>query len=420
MAAIGLTLLVVFLLVFRQNIVIVLMSAAAYAHVVWGRGIVSYLIEDLWTAVNNESLLAIPMFLIAGQIMSRGSIARRLVAVMSAATRGVTGGLSVATILSCAIFAAISGSSPVTMLAIGAIMLPALLQNGYDRRFSLGALASSGTLGILIPPSIPLIVYGIVTEVSIYELFLAGIIPGVLVTVGLAGYAMWANRHLPRQNFESAELWGAIREGFWALMMPVVLIGGIYSGYFSPTEAAAVSVAYGVVVEALVYRELKGRDLYACFVDSARLLGMLIPIVAVAISLKTLLTIEQVPQNLAAWVSASVASKIGFLLAVNVLLLLVGCLFEALAAILVLGPLLMVAGQAFGIDPVHMGVIMVINLEIGFLTPPVGLNLIVATTAFGAKFKEMCVAVLPFIGVLLVVLGIVSFVPETALILLSR
>ena len=420
MASLGLLALILFLLLVRQNIVVILLCAVGYVHMFWGKGVIAYLIEDLWIAVDNDALLAVPMFLIAGQVMTRGSIASRLVALMTAATRRIPGGLAISTILSCAIFAAISGSSPVTMLAIGSIMLPALLNAGYERRFSLGALASGGTLGILIPPSIPLIIYGVVTEVSIYELFIAGIIPGLLVTLGLSGYAYWASRHRPAEVFSAAEFWGALRDGIWALLMPVILIGGIYTGYFSPTEAAAVAVAYGALVESFIYRELKWQDYYDALVDSARLLGMLIPIVAVALSLKTLLTIEQVPQNMAAFVSDSVSSKVAFLLAVNVMLLIVGCLFEALAAILVLGPLLMVAGQAYGIDPVHMGVIMVINLEIGFLTPPVGLNLIVATTAFGAKFKEMCIAVLPYIAVLLVVLMIVSFVPETALFLLGR
>jgi C4-dicarboxylate transporter DctM subunit len=360
------------------------------------------------------------MFIIAGHLMTRGSIAKRLVDIMTALTKRIPGGLAVATILSCAIFAAISGSSPVTMLAIGSILLPALLAEGYERRFSLGALASGGTLGILIPPSIPLIIYGVVTEISIYELFIAGIIPGILVTIGLAGYSLWKNRHLPAQHFSFDELLTALKRGIWAMLMPVLLIGGIYTGYFSPTEAAAAAVFYGIIIELLIHRELGLKDLYGSFVDAARLLGMLVPIVAVAISLKTLLTIEQVPQNLTAFITTMVDSKIAFLLAMNLLLLVVGCLFDALAAILVLGPLLMVAGRAYGIDPVHLGVIMVINLEIGFLTPPVGMNLIVATTAFGAKFKEMCVSVLPFIAVLLVILAIVSFVPETALFLLDR
>lgn len=418
MEALGHIALALFLLLFRQNIVVILLLTVAYVHLIWRKGVVSYMIEDLWIAVDNESLLAIPMFVIAGQIMTRGSIAKRLVSLMIAATRSIAGGLSVATIFSCAIFAAISGSSPVTMLAIGTIMLPALLAEGYDRRFSLGVLASSGTLGILIPPSIPLIIYGIVTETSIYDLFIAGIIPGILVTIGLAGYALFVNRNLPKENFSPGEFWQALKGGIWAILMPVLLIGGIYSGLYSPTEAAALAVAYGVAVEAFIYRKMKFRDFFDCFVDAARLLGMLVPIVAVALSLKTILTIEEVPQNLAAWVSNSVSSKFAFILAINALLLVIGCLFEALAAILVLGPLLMVAGQAYGIDPVHMGIIMVINLEIGFLTPPMGLNLIVATTAFRAKFKEMIRAVLPFIAILLFVLAIVSFVPQTALFLI--
>ena len=420
MAAVLLAFIILVLLTLRQNILVILLVAAGYVHLVWGQGVLSYLIEDMWIAVDNEALLAIPMFIIAGNIMTRGSIAKRLVNVMIALTRPIPGGLAVATILSCAVFAAISGSSPVTMLAVGTILLPALLGEGYDRRFSLGAVASGGTLGILIPPSIPLIIYGVVTEISIYELFVAGIIPGLIMTGALALYSLWRCRAMPRQSFSVPELGEAMKKGIWALFMPFLLIGGIYSGYFSPTEAAAVAILYGVLIEMFVHREVTPRDLYDCLVEAARLLGMLVPIIAVAISIKTLLTLEQVPQNLTAWVSTIVESKIAFLLAMNLLRLVVGCLFDALAAILILGPLLMVAGMAFGIDPVHLGIIMVINLEIGFLTPPVGMNLIVATTAFNAKFGEMCMAALPFIGILLLVLGVVSFVPETALILLGR
>lgn len=409
---------VVFLLTIRQNVVVVLLASAAYVHLVWGDGELIYLIEDLWISLDNEVLLAIPMFLIAGNIMTRGSIARRIVEVARIGTSALPGGLGVATILSCAMFAAISGSSPVTLLAVGAILYPALLTNGYPKRFALGALTSGGTLGIVIPPSIPLILYGLVTEKSIADLFIAGIIPGILLTLGLSAYALWHNRRMPVAPFDRRVFFTALKDGIWSLLMPIILLGGIYSGYFSPTEAAAVALVYGLLVEALIHRELSLTDVYETLVDTARMLGMLFPIVAVALSLKTVLTIHGVPQALADWLTATVDSKIAFLLAVNILLLIVGCLFDVVSAILILGPLLMTAGIAYGIDPIHLGVIMVINLEIGFLTPPIGLNLIVATTAFREKFWEICVSVLPFIAIILAVLLLVTFVPATSLILL--
>ncbi|OED37148.1 C4-dicarboxylate ABC transporter permease [Chromatiales bacterium (ex Bugula neritina AB1)] len=417
MAGIGLLALVLTLLLFRQNVVVLLLAAAAYVHLVWGDGQLIYLIEDLWISLDNEVLLAIPMFLIAGNLMTRGSIARRLIEIARVTTTMLPGGLGVATILSCALFAAISGSSPVTLLAVGSILYPALLQNGYSRRFALGAVTSGGTLGIVIPPSIPLILYGLVTEKSIADLFIAGVIPGLMLTTALASYALWHNRKLPTSPFDGRLLYRAVKDGIWALLMPVILLGGIYTGYFSPTEAAAVALAYGLFVEMFIHRELGLKDFFATTVDTAKMLGMLFPIVAVALSLKTILTIEGIPQAIATWVSDTVPNKIAFLLAVNLLLLLVGCLFDVVSAILILAPLLIGPAMALGIDPIHLGIIMVINLEIGFLTPPIGLNLIVAMTAFKESFREICIAVLPFISIILVVLLIVTLVPQTALVL---
>ena len=418
MAAIILLLLVLLALALRQNVIVILIGAAAYVHLVWGDGQLEFLAEDIWISLDNSLLLAIPMFLLAGSIMTRGSIARRLIDLAISITRPLPGGLAVATILSCAIFAAISGSSPVTLLAVGTILYPALLQHGYPKRFALGALTSGGTLGIVIPPSIPLILYGIVTETSIADLFIAGIIPGVMIAVVLAIYSYWVNRHMPAEPFDLNEVLTALARGGWSAMLPVILLGGIYSGFFSPTEAAAVALVYALFVEIFIHRELKPVDFYHTAVETAKLLGMLFPIVAVALSLKTILTIEEVPDQLAIWISTITENKIAFLLAVNLLLLVVGFLFDVISAILILAPLLLVPAVAFGIDPIHLGVIMVINLEIGFLTPPMGLNLIVAMTAFREKFLEICHAVLPFIALIFGVLMVVTFWPATALLFL--
>ena len=253
---------VLLMLALRQNIILILIVSACYAHLAWGDADLTYLIDDIWTSVNRDVLLAIPMFILAGNIMTRGSIAERLIGIMRALTNWLPGGLAVATILSCAVFAAISGSSPVTLLAVGTILYPALLKAGYDKKFALGALCSGGTLGIVIPPSIPLILYAIVTEKSISDLFIAGIIPGLLLTAVLALYSYWANRHVPRLPFAPAEVVGAFRHGVFAMMTPVILLGGIYSGFFSATEAAAVAVAYALLVEFFVHREIGLRDLY--------------------------------------------------------------------------------------------------------------------------------------------------------------
>jgi len=382
MTAVILLLLVLAALALRQNIIVILLGSAAYVHLVWGDGRLEYLAEDIWISLDNSLLLAIPMFLLAGSVMTRGAIAQRLIDLAIAVTRPIPGGLAVATILSCATFAAISGSSPVTLLAIGTILYPALLAQGYPKRFALGALTSGGTLGIIIPPSIPLILFGIVTETSIADLFLAGIIPGIMIAVVLGFYAYWTNRNMPAEPFDPAELKRVVARGGWSAFLPVLLLGGIYSGYFSPTEAAAVALIYALIIEVFVHRELGPADFFHTAVETAKLLGMLFPIVAVALSLKTILTIEEVPDQLAQWITSFTDNKIAFLLAVNLLLLLVGCLFDVISAILILAPLLLVPAVAYGIDPIHFGIIMVINLEIGFLTPPLGLNLIVAMTAF--------------------------------------
>ena len=415
MAAVTLLALVLIALALRQNVIVILLGAAAYVHLVWGDGHLEYLAEDIWISLDNALLLAIPMFLLAGNVMTRGSIAQRLIDLAVAVTRPLPGGLAVATILSCAVFAAISGSSPVTLLAVGTIMYPALLKEGYDKRFVLGALTSGGTLGIIIPPSIPLILYGIVTETSIADLFLAGVVPGLMIATVLALYALWVNRKMPAQPFDFAEFRRAALRGGWSALLPIILLGGIYSGYFSATEAAAVALVYALFVEVFIHRELRLGDFYGTAVDTAKLLGMLFPIVAVALSIKTILTIEEIPDALAIWITQATSNPIMFLLAVNLLLLVVGCLFDIISAILILAPLLLAPALAYGINPVHLGVIMVINLEIGFLTPPLGLNLIVAMTAFNENFITICRAVLPFILLIFMVLMVVTYVPATAL-----
>ncbi|MDU9007095.1 TRAP transporter large permease [Sedimentitalea todarodis] len=419
MTAVFLFLLVFALLVLRQSVILILIVAAAYVHFFYGDAELTYLIDDIWTAVNRDVLLAVPMFILAGSIMTRGSISRRLIDIVRELTQWLPGGLAVATILSCAVFAAISGSSPVTLLAVGSILYPALLEHGYDKKFALGALASAGTLGIVIPPSIPLIFYAIVTENSISDLFLAGIIPGLILTFVLSLYSLIVNRHIAPIPFDVTTLAAALRNGIFAMLAPIILLGGIYSGYFSATEAAGVAVGYALIIELLIYRALKPADLFDLCVETARLLGTILPILAVASSINILLTVEQVPQNFAAWMSTVVSSKLAFLIVLNLFLLLVGCLIDIVSAILMLAPILLPVAAAYGINPIHFGIIMVVNLEIGYITPPIGLNLIVAMTAFKEKFLLICRSVLPFIALMIFVLILVVWVPGLSLVLLD-
>lgn len=403
--------LVLLLLFFRQPLLVILLAAIAVVHILWGRGQLDYIVEDMWVSLDKELILAIPMFLLCGGAMTHGSTARRLVDIATALTRAVPGGLGVAGILACGVFAAISGSSIVTMLAIGTVMYPAMKKAGYSNRFALGATMAGGTLGIVIPPSIPLIVYGLVTETSIVDLFLAGVGPGVLLLVLMSAWSMWANRHVPRQKFDFTEVRRALRAGIWAILMPVILLGGIYSGYFSATESAAVALLYALVIEICVHREMKPSGFYRVVIDAAKLGGALFPLLAVALSLNLVLTEHRVPEMMVEMMKQWFDSPLTFLLAVNLLLLLVGCVMTTNEAILILAPLLAPAAKAFGVDEVMFGIVMIVNLEIGLMTPPVGLNLLVAMSAFKQSFGEVVMAALPFIALMLLALALIAWQP---------
>jgi C4-dicarboxylate transporter DctM subunit len=399
----------------RQPLLLILAVGTAYVHVGLADSKLAFMMQDVWSALDKEVLLAIPMFLLAGAVMTRGSIARRLIRVMTALTAPVPGGMGLATVLSCAVFAAISGSSIVTMLAVGSVMFPALTANGYSRPFAIGLICASGTLGIIIPPSIPMILFGIMTETSITRLFIAGVLPGLLLTGLLAAYAIAVNRRQVRARWDLAEILAALRAGVFALALPVLLLGGIYSGHFTPTEAAAAALVYALVIEGLVHREIGWRDFYEIVGGTASLLGMLLPLVAFATSLSVILDYERVPQAILGWVQGHIDSRASFLLAANALLLLAGSVMEVGSAIVVLAPLLMPLARAYAVDPVHFGIVMTVNLEIGYITPPVGLNIFVAIAAFRATFAEVCKAVLPFVAIMLLGLVIITAVPGLSL-----
>jgi C4-dicarboxylate transporter, DctM subunit len=419
MSGLILAALIVLLLVLRQPLIVILLAVAAYVHMVWGRGQLDYIVEDMWVGIDKELILSIPLFILCGNVMTRGSIAQRLVAMLQTLTKPIPGGMAVACVLSCSVFAAISGSSIVTMLAVGSVMYPAMRQAGYDNKFTLGAIMSGGTLGIIIPPSIPMIIYGLVTETSITDLFAAGFGPGLLLTLALSAYAVWHNRHIPTQRFSAAEFATACRRGIWAFLMPVILLGGIYSGWFTATEAAAVALAYAMVVEVFIHKELRLRDFYQVVLDASKLGGSLFPVLAVALSLNIILIEHQVPQSMVGLVQGYISSPLVFMLVVNILLLIVGCLMTTGEAILVLAPLLAPLAAAYGYDKVVFGLIMILNLEIGYLTPPVGLNLIVAMSAFKQNFGLLCRAAIPFILIMLACLIIVIWQPWIAMYLVT-
>ena len=436
--------LIMAMLLLRQSLVLLLAVATAYIHVFVAKSQIEFLIQDFWFTVDREVLLSIPLFMLAGNIMSRGSIAKRLIAFMSAFTSPFPGGLGIACVLSCAAFAAINGSSIVTMMAIGSIMYPALLAKGYSKDYALGSVASAGTLGIIIPPSIPLILYGIMTERDISKLFIAGIGPGLLLTLFFVVYAVAVNRHTARIPFSATEAWQAFTGGIFALALPGLMIGGIYSGWFSPTEAGAVSLAYALLIEFLVHRrdgapekpadagalrrmghyfatrEMTVRALFDTILETTKLLATLLPLLCIAGSLNTILDHSGAPKEMVQVLASYVQDRWLMMIGINILLLIVGCLMDVGSAILILAPLLEPLAVAKGFDPIHFGIIMIANLEIGYLTPPVGLNLIVAMAAFKESFGRIVKAALPFVAIMLVWLIIVVVYPPLVLYLVGK
>ena len=403
------------LLLLRQPILVILLAAIGFAQLTWGAGQLTWIIEDMFVSLDKELILAIPMFMLCGGVMTQGSTARRLIDVARALTGHLPGGLGIAAVISSAIFAAISGSSIVTMIAIGSVLYPAMRQSGYGKKFSLGVVISSGTLGIIIPPSIPLILYGLVTETSIVDLFRAGVGPGLLLVALFAIYAVVANWKQPTTPFSLPVLLQALRDGIWALMMPVILLGGIYSGLFSPTEAAAVALLYATIVEMAISRELKIGDLRNIVLDTAKLGGSLFPLIAVALSLNLILIENRVPDLMLDFVDGWITNPVTFIILVNILLLVVGAVMTTAEAILILGPILAPVAVVYGFDKVVFGIIMIVNLEIGLLTPPVGLNLIVALTTFREKFGTLARSAIPFIFLMILALALISAFPSISL-----
>ncbi len=378
--------------------------------------------QQLFNALDNFVLLAIPFFILAGGIMSEGAISRRLVAIINVLVGSFRGGTAIAGVIACIFFAALSGSSPATVIAIGSVMIPALVKAGYKENFSIGLITSAGSLGIVIPPSIPMILYCMVMNVSVAELFMAGVGPGLLIGLVLIGYTYFmAVRHnwRHRRRYTSREVLHTVREGIWALLLPVVVLGGIYSGIFTPTEAAAVSVVYALAVELVIYRELTLRRLFKVCRDAAVLSSCLLFILSCAMTFLWLLTSEGIPAQVAGAVMNVTDTWWKFLLAVNLLFLVMGMFMDDVSAMLILSPLFAETLRQFHIDLVHYGIIMVLAIEFGFLTPPFGLNLFVAMGLTGKSLLYVARAVLPFLFLLLFCMLLVNFIPKLSLFLPS-
>jgi len=420
MITLGLVLLLLLLVLFGQPLFVMIGAVTAYCFHFYAAEDIQVIIGDIFFAGDKEILLAIPLFVLAGNLMTQGGIAKRLIRLARAVTNPIPSGLAIAGVLSCAIFAAISGSSPVTLIAIGSILYPAFMQEGYSKDLSIGMLSAGGTLGIIIPPSIPMIVFAIMASVSVTDLFKAGIGPGILLTFLLVLYGIFKGPGWSaRTPFDAKEFFVALKEGILSLLMPVVILGGIYSGIFTATESAGIAVLYALIIEFAVHRELKLRQIPGILAETAEMLGTLFLILVLAVGLNKFMTYQQIPQNMVEALSGKISDKFSFLIGVNLLLLLVGCFMDIMSAILVLAPLLTPMAVHFGINPIHFGIVMIVNLEIGYLTPPVGINLFVASGIFNEPIGKVIKSIIPLVFVLLIGLALITFIPQISLFLLN-
>ncbi len=362
-------------------------------------------------------LIAIPLFTFAGYLFAEAGSPRRLVRLSRALLGWFPGGLAVVALVACAVFTAFTGASGVTIIAMGGILMPALLAERYGERFSLGLLTTSGSLGLLFPPSLPVILYAYVAQVSVDKLFLAGLIPGVLLVLMLATYSARAQRAVPRQRFTGAEVLAAARGAAWELPLPLVVLGGIYSGLVTITEAAAITALYALIAEVIIYRDIKIRALPRIMKESMILVGGILIILASALGLTNYLIDAEVPYAIFDWMQAFVQSKLLFLLMLNLFLLVVGALMDIFSALIVVVPLIVPIAQGYGVDLLHLGIIFLVNLEIGYSTPPVGLNLFIASFRFRKPVTALYRASLPFLAILLVALLVITYIPALTLFL---
>jgi len=386
----------------------------------------------LFTGIESFEIMAIPFFILAGNFLTHGGVARRMIAFATSMVGHWYGGLGLAAVLACALFAAISGSSPATVVAIGSILLPAMVAQGYPKRFGAGVIATSGALGILIPPSIVMVLVAVATggsvafdpegkrvlSASVAQLFMAGVIPGLILAtmLGLTTfYRAWKNGYPRMRKASWLESLIAFRDSFWGLALIFIVLGGIYTGAFTPTEAAAVSAVYAFVVAVFVYRDMGLRDVPKVLLSSANMSAMILYIITNAVLFSFLMTSEQIPQAMTAWIKGSGIGWVEFLLVVNLLLLLAGNVMEPSSIVLITAPILFPIAVSLGINPIHLGILMTVNMEVGLCHPPVGLNLYVASGIARMGITELTIATWPWLVTMLIFLAMVTYIPELSL-----
>ena len=372
----------------------------------------------LFTGIEKFEIMASPFFILAGNFLTHGGVARRMINFATSMVGHWHGGLALAGVLACALFAAVSGSSPATVVAIGSIILPAMVKQGFPNRFGAGVITTSGALGILIPPSIVMVMYSVSTNTSVGKLFMAGVVPGLLLAflLGLTTWFLARKNNYPRLKKATwAERLAAFRKSGWGLFLIVIVMGGIYTGVFTPTEAAAMAAVYAFFIAVFVYKDLSLKQVPKVLLDSASMSAMLLYIITNAVLFSFLVTSENIPQTMAAWITDSGLGPITFLLVVNILLLLAGNVMEPSSIVLILAPILFPVAMKLGIDPVHFGILIVVNMEVGMCHPPVGLNLYVASGITKMGITELTIAVMPWLLTMLGFLALVTYWPALSL-----
>jgi len=396
---------------------LVIAAAALVSFYVLGVDL-SIVIIEMYRLAANPMLSALLLFAFAGYLLAESGASKRLVRLSTAVFGNMPGGLAVVSLFVCAGFTALTGASGITIVALGGILLPALLADDYSERFSLGLLTSSGSLGVLFPPSLPLIIYGLVTETSIPDLFLAGILPGLFVLFLLSAYSMYRGGHSRRNDGLSfRELAGAVREAFWEMLLPVVVLGGIFGGFLVLSEAAAITVFYVLVVEMVIHREIGFKDMPGIIMKTVVMVGGIIVILGASLAFNSFLIDQQVPNRILDVMQTHVQSKILFLIILNVFLLIVGCMLDVFSALVIVVPLIVPLASSYGVNLLHLGIIFLTNLQIGYSTPPIGMNLFIASLRFERSILDLSLAALPFLAILLLSLAVITFFPPLTLFL---
>ncbi|CUQ09247.1 TRAP transporter large permease [Anaerotruncus colihominis] len=380
---------------------------------------IGYIAQNLVTSTDSFPIMAIPFFVLAGELMGGGGISKRLLNVFNEIFGRITGGLALVTVVVCMFFAAISGSGPATVAAVGGMVIPTMLEKGYDKRFVLGLIAAAGCIGVIIPPSIPMVIFCTSTGQSITELFMAGFLPGILMGLGLMTVAYFISKKRGYSGdgrpFSFKRTLSAIWDGKWALISPVIILGGIYGSIFTPTEAAAVSVVYSFIVGVFIYKELRLRDIFGVIRSAGLTTGTVLVVLGCAAAFTKILTIGQIPQQIAGAITRLTDNKLIILLLLNIVLLFVGCFMDTAPSIMILAPIFLPIVTSLGVEPIHFGIVMIVNLAIGFVTPPLGINLFVASRIGETKLDQVIQGIVPFLISMLVILMLLTYIPSISM-----